>query len=177
MTGVLEAVPIPVADDTKLFREQARALEQQVLRLEHPLKADAAGSGAGHVDISAEHPFVAEDSEGSDWQELLTDVQVMNGFAGGRSRSGSEDSRSRSSSCSRSASDGEGDSAGAAEALEESIFRASVDPVDGAVTSSMPPWNDFPVVGVYSEYPRSALPEKRTLLMRCKLHGNGRQCF
>ena len=41
----------------------------------------------------------------------------------------------------------------------------------------MPPWNDFPVVGVYSEYPSIAPPEKRTLLMRCKLHGNGRQCF
>ena len=106
----------------------------------------------------------------------MTDVQVIHGFAGGAVES-PEDSRSRSSSCSRSGSDGEDDSAGAAEALEESIFRASVDPVDGAVTSSMPPWNDFPVVGVYSEYPSSALPEKRTLLMRCKLHGNGRQCF
>ena len=49
VTGVLEAVPIPVADDTKSLREQARALEQQVLRLQHPLSDFAAGSGAGHV--------------------------------------------------------------------------------------------------------------------------------
>ena len=48
VTGVLEAVPIPVVD-TRAFREQARALEQQVLRLQHPLSDFAAGSGAGHV--------------------------------------------------------------------------------------------------------------------------------
>ena len=175
VTGVLEAVPIPVVDK-KLLREQARVVEQQVLQLQHPLSPDAGGCGAGHADILAEHPLCAEDSEGSDWQELLNDARAIHVFVGAAEES-QEESRSRSSSCSRSASDEEDDSAGAAEALEESIFRASVDPVDGAVTSSTPPWNDFPVVGVYSEYPRTEVEEQRKMIMRCKLHGNGRQCF
>ena len=45
----------------------------------------------------------------------------------------------------------ENDSAGAAEAVEASVYRAAVDPKDGVVTSSKPPWNDFPVVGGHSE--------------------------
>ena len=156
VTGVLEAVPIPDADK-KVWRQQARTLEQQVLQLQHPMPADAAGSGAGHADILAEHPLGDEDSEGSDWQELLADARAIHCFAGAAVES-REDSSSRSSSSSRSASDVEEDSAGAAEALEESIFRASVDSVTGAVTSSTPPWNDFPVDwGVFriSQVPRN----------------------
>ena len=61
VTGVGEAVPIPVADN-KLLREQARVVEQEVLQLQHPLSAGAAGSEAVHADILAEHPFGAEDS-------------------------------------------------------------------------------------------------------------------
>ena len=54
----------------------------QVLQLQHPLSAGAAGSGAGHADILAEHPFGAEDSEGSDWQELINDVRALHSFVG-----------------------------------------------------------------------------------------------
>ena len=65
---VLAAIPIPIAIK-RWLREQARAMEEPVLQLLHPLSAGAAGSGAGQADILVQNPLIAEDSEGSGWQE------------------------------------------------------------------------------------------------------------
>ena len=39
------------------------------------------------------------------------------------------------------------------------------------------PWCDWDVVGVLSDFPKSEPPERRSMVMRCHVHGNGRQCF
>ena len=47
----------------------------------------------------------------------------------------------------------------------------------GFVTCSLLPWRDLGRLGQLTEYPQSEAPEKRKLLMRCRLHGKGRQCY
>ena len=48
----------------------------------------------------------------------------------------------------------------------------------GEVSCTSPHWRGPNPVGKFSDYPKLiAPPERRTMVMRCLLHGNGRQCY
>ena len=138
-----------------------------------PLLAGAAGSVAHDDDGPAEWAFGPNESDCSDWQDLLHDAQEARDFAEGSEKDESSDGESEAAAVAADADD----AAVAAASVEECTFRAEIGEASGFVSCSLSPWCDWGALGALSDFPKSDPPERRSMVMRCHVHGNGKQCF
>ena len=170
-------VPFPISSNREQ-RQAAQELELLVLDLDDPL------TGAS-LEGSRSPGVLDSDSSNEDcgWQSELDDQEQSDWeFAFEESEEAiAAEAEQLEPAVDEHEADASADAAGAEDpapvpTAQEGAFAAERCG-RGFVTCSLLPWRDLGQLGQLTEYPQSVAPEKRTLLMRCRLHGKGRNCY